>query len=73
MKGLALVGTNGVNELPKQFTDREARFHGCDGFFHEHGAMRWDGDTRIDVELIAETFSDYDAMIAYRDSLLQRH
>ena len=34
---------------------------------------RWDGDTRIDVELIAETFSDYDAMIAYRDAVLHRH
>ena len=34
---------------------------------------RWDKDALINVELIAETFSDYDAMIAYRDALLQRH
>ena len=34
---------------------------------------RWDKYAKIDVELIEKTFSDYDAMIAYRDSLLHRH
>lgn len=34
---------------------------------------RWDKDAWIKVELIEKTFSDYDAMIAYRDSLLHRH
>lgn len=47
MKGLALVGANGVNELPKQFTDREARLHGGDGFSHERGAMRWRAGIRM--------------------------